>query len=151
MLVRAGGIVPLAAPTESDATVNPAALEIIVAPGADGAFTLVEDDGTGTDPTTIPTATTRITWEQATGTLTVHAAEGAVQALPAARTWTVTLLGVAGTGGVTLDGATVAVRSAGGRCSVELPDVPSARPPRLPSAPVCSRSPTTFPAGSSSC
>ncbi len=124
VLVRAGGIVPLAAPTESDATVNPAALEIIVAPGADGAFTLVEDDGTGTDPTTIPTATTRITWEQATGTLTVHAAEGAVQALPAARTWTVTLLGVTGTGGATPDGATVAVRSAGGRCSVELPDVP---------------------------
>ncbi len=123
VLVRAGGIVPLAAPTETDATVNPAALEIVVAPGADGDFTLVEDDGTGADPAAIPTVRTRITWEQATGTLTVHPAEGAVDAVPATRSWTVTLLGVTDPGEVTVSGSAVAVTSAGDRSSVEVADV----------------------------
>lgn len=123
-LVRAGGIVPLAAPAESDATVNPTALEIVVAPGADGAFTLIEDDGTGHDPASIPTATTTITWEQATGTLTVHPATGATGAIPATRSWTVTLLGVTHPGEVRVDCAAAAVVSGNGRSSVEVGGIP---------------------------
>jgi alpha-glucosidase (family GH31 glycosyl hydrolase) len=121
-LVRAGGIVPLAAPSESDATVNPAALEIVVAPGADGELILVEDDGTGHDPASIPTATTRIIWEQATGTLTVHPAEGVTAAIPAARSWTVTVLGVPDPGEVQIGGAAATVVSGNGRSSVDIPD-----------------------------
>ncbi len=92
-LLRAGGILPLAASDQSDATVNPRALEIVVAPGADGAFTLIEDDGTGTSPDSIPTARTTITWDQGAGTLHIAPVAGASGIVPDRRTWTVTLLG----------------------------------------------------------
>ena len=58
-LLRAGGILPLASEDDLDATRNPERLELLVAPGADGAFTLIEDDGTGATPGDIPTARTR--------------------------------------------------------------------------------------------
>jgi hypothetical protein len=47
VLLRAGGILPLDGTAELDATVNPAALEVLVAPGVDGALTLVEDPADG--------------------------------------------------------------------------------------------------------
>lgn len=93
-LVRAGGVLPLAAADDTDATVNPQRLEIVVVAGADGQFDLLEDDGTGATPTTIPTAATPLAWDQASGTLTIGAATGAAGVVPARRTWTVTLLGV---------------------------------------------------------
>ena len=52
-LLRAGGILPLAAADELDATSNPERFEILLAPGADGEFDLVEDDGAGRDLDTI--------------------------------------------------------------------------------------------------
>ncbi|HEV7623483.1 MAG TPA: TIM-barrel domain-containing protein [Amnibacterium sp.] len=119
-LLRAGGILPLAAEHETDATRNPAHLEVLVAPGADGAFVLVEDDDTGTTPETIPTVRTRMRWEQATGTLTVEAADGPAGIVPATRTWTVTLLGLEPDVAVTADGHTVPVAAASGRVSVTL-------------------------------
>ena len=66
-LLKAGGILPLAAEHETDATRNPQHLEVLVAPGADGAFVLVEDDDTGTTPETIPTVRTPLAWDQASG------------------------------------------------------------------------------------
>jgi len=92
-LLRAGGILPLAAGDGLDATRNPERLELLVAPGADGAFTLVEDDGTGTGPEDIATARTEITWRQGAGELTIGAVDGAAGVLPPERTWTVTVLG----------------------------------------------------------
>jgi hypothetical protein len=91
-LLQAGGILPLAAEHETDATANPTHLEVLVAPGADGAFTLVEDDGTGTTPDTVPTVRTPLRWDQATGTLTVSPADGPSGIVPETRTWTVTVL-----------------------------------------------------------
>jgi alpha-glucosidase (family GH31 glycosyl hydrolase) len=93
VLLRAGGIVPLAAPDDLDATRNPDRLELLVAPGADGAFTLIEDDGTGTTPADIPAARTPITWDGSAGELTIGPAEDPHGVLPATRTWTVTFLG----------------------------------------------------------
>jgi len=92
-LLRAGGILPLAADDDLDATRNPERLELLVAPGADGAFTLVEDDGTGTGPEDIPIVRTAITWRQEAGELTIGAADGPPGVLPRERTWTVTVLG----------------------------------------------------------
>ncbi len=94
VLMRAGGVLALAAADDLDATVNPERLEIVVVPGVDGHFDLVEDDGTGATPDTIPTATTPLRWDQASGTLSIGAATGAAGVVPARRTWTVTLLGV---------------------------------------------------------
>ncbi|WIB35618.1 TIM-barrel domain-containing protein [Curtobacterium sp. MCJR17_043] len=105
VLLRAGGILPLAAPEEVDATVNPAALEVLVAPGASGSFTLVEDredtsgqedtggsagpsgaDGTGACRTTL-------TWDRDTASFRVDAAVGDVDVVPVRRRWRVTFLG----------------------------------------------------------
>ncbi|WP_051324812.1 glycoside hydrolase family 31 protein [Candidatus Solirubrobacter pratensis] len=103
-LLRAGGILPLSAEDDLDATRNPERLELIVAPGADGVFTLIEDDGTGAAPDDIPTARTTITWRQETGELTIGAAEDPHGILPPERTWTVTFL-AAGRAGETLEAA----------------------------------------------
>jgi alpha-glucosidase (family GH31 glycosyl hydrolase) len=86
-LLRAGGILPLAAEDDLDATRNPERLEILVAPGADGEFVLVEDDETNV-------ARTAIAWDQASGVLTIAAADDPHGVLPAEREWKVTFLGL---------------------------------------------------------
>jgi alpha-glucosidase (family GH31 glycosyl hydrolase) len=133
VLLRAGGILPLAADDELDATRNPERLEVLVAPGADGAFTLVEDDGTGTTPDDIPTARTAITWSQDVGELVVAAAEDPHGVLPRARTWTVTFVGAGEAAAVRVEGAPAETeRSAGdGRVSVTVRDAPVDRALRV--------------------
>ncbi len=117
-LLKAGGILPLAAEHETDATRNPNHLEVLVAPGADGSFDLVEDDDTGTTPETIPTVRTPITWDQASGTLTIGPADGPADVVPGTRTWTVTLLGLEPDTAVMVDDHPVAPVSSTGRVSV---------------------------------
>ena len=88
VLGRAGAIVPLdAAPVPGNDPVNPEALEILVVPGADGAFDLIEDDGRGA------VVTTPVRYDDASGTLTVGPATGAVGCLPATRSWSATIPG----------------------------------------------------------
>jgi alpha-glucosidase (family GH31 glycosyl hydrolase) len=132
-LLRAGGILPLAAEDDLDATRNPERLEVLVAPGADGAFTLVEDDGTGASPDDIPTAKTAIAWRQDSGELTIAAADDPHGVLPRARTWRVTFVGVR-------DDATLRVERGGsagepvpaqGRASVTVRDVPAGEAVRV--------------------
>ena len=94
VLLRAGGILPLAAEDDLDATRNPERLELLVAPGADGAFTLIEDDGTGATPEDIPAARTTIAWRQAAGVLDDRRRRRPARRAPAlSATWTVTFLG----------------------------------------------------------
>ncbi len=45
LFAKAGAIVPLAAESAENGTANPATIDLVVIPGADGAFTLYEDDG----------------------------------------------------------------------------------------------------------
>jgi alpha-glucosidase (family GH31 glycosyl hydrolase) len=91
-LLRAGGILPLAAADDLDATRNPERLEVLVALGADGELTLIEDDGTGATPEDIPAARTPITLRG--GTVEIGPAEDPHDLLPAERAWTVTFLGL---------------------------------------------------------
>jgi alpha-glucosidase (family GH31 glycosyl hydrolase) len=124
VLVRAGGIVPLTSPSQ-DAAANPDSFELIVVPGADGRFDLVEDDGSGGPTATIPTARTTITWEQASGTLTIGPAIGSstgAPVVPTHRNWTFTLLGV-GTGDLDPAAAATATVPAPGRVSVTMTGV----------------------------
>jgi alpha-glucosidase (family GH31 glycosyl hydrolase) len=93
-LLRGGGILPLTAPDDLDATRNPERLELLVAPGADGSFTLIEDDGTGATPEEVRAARTTITWDQAAGVLEIGEADDPHGVLPASRTWAVTFLGL---------------------------------------------------------
>jgi alpha-glucosidase (family GH31 glycosyl hydrolase) len=90
-LLRAGGILPLAAEDDLDATRNPERLELLVAPGADGEFTLIEDDGTGATPDEIPTARTTIALRG--GELTIGAPDDPNGIVPPGRTWAVRVLG----------------------------------------------------------
>lgn len=93
VLVRAGGLVPLAGrPDEPVGTELPAHVELVLAPGADGRFDLVEDDGR----VDARTAVTSLTWDDAGGTLVVAAATGDTKVLPGARTWSLLLLGCHG-------------------------------------------------------
>jgi alpha-glucosidase (family GH31 glycosyl hydrolase) len=131
VLVRAGGIIPLASEADLDASQNPEHLEVVVAPGADGWFELLEDDGTGGMTAPVPTAATPITWDQAAGILTIGPVRGAVSAVPTRRTWTVTLLGCAGVNPITQDEATLPKSMVRGRTSVTVADVPADQPVRL--------------------
>jgi hypothetical protein len=90
VLLRAGGLLPLAGGEDANVgTELPGRLELVVAPGADGRFDLVEDDGS----TEARTATTTVTWDDATSTLTVTPATGATDILPSSREWSVVVLG----------------------------------------------------------
>ncbi|MFB9954693.1 glycoside hydrolase family 31 protein [Cellulomonas denverensis] len=87
VLAAPGAIVPLdAAEVPANDPLPPAGLDVHVVPGADGAFTLVEDDGRLDGAV----ARTVLTWSDATGTLTARPT-GDLGPLPERRDWTLTL------------------------------------------------------------
>jgi hypothetical protein len=88
VLLRDGGIVPLDASSELDATVNPGTLEVLVAPGASGSFTLVEDGERREDGT----CETELSWDLDRRLFRVGAASGATRLIPATREWRITFL-----------------------------------------------------------
>jgi len=134
VLLREGGVLPLAAASERDATRNPAALEVLVAPGASGRLDLAEDpEGdhdvqdvateTATEPAPEhggggPAATTPLVWDRDAQELRVGAVEGRADVVPARRQWTVTFLAQLPAGEVTVDGLAVPVSGHDGRWSV---------------------------------
>jgi alpha-glucosidase (family GH31 glycosyl hydrolase) len=94
VLLRAGGILPLAGPDEVDATVNPAALEVLVAPGASGSFTLVEDrEGPADGSSDGGVCRTTLTWDRDSVSFRIDPAEGDLDIVPVRRRWRVTFLG----------------------------------------------------------
>jgi alpha-glucosidase (family GH31 glycosyl hydrolase) len=115
VLAPAGAIIPLdGAAVPGNDPVNPTSLEVLVVVGADGSFTLVEDDGTDT-------GVARTTLTSTGGTFTAHPAEGSVGALPATRTWTVTFLAF---DGVPTGPTGSSVVRGDDRVSITVPDVP---------------------------
>ena len=114
VLAPAGGIVPFSGPDDLDATASPREIEVLVVPGADGSFTLLEDDGTGSTTQEVAVASTCLRWDHRRGTLTIEAAHGPGGIVPPVRTWTVTLLASGGPEGA-------------GRTSVRMEDVPTDR------------------------
>jgi alpha-glucosidase (family GH31 glycosyl hydrolase) len=125
VLAPAGAIVPLdGAQVPANDPVNPGHLEVVVVVGADGSFTLVEDDGTR-DGTV---SRTEIRFEQASGSVTVVPPAGNLDHLPTVRTWTLTFPALAGDvePTATVDGGAVAVqvRREATRGRVTVPIVP---------------------------
>ncbi|WP_028047448.1 glycoside hydrolase family 31 protein [Cellulomonas sp. URHE0023] len=119
VLARAGALVVLDGDeVPGNDPVSPSRLEVLVVVGADGAFTLLEDDGTDAG-----TASTRLAFDQETGTLTISPATGATECLPATRRWTVTFVSFDGDDPV-VDALPAHVVRAGGRLSVVVDDVP---------------------------
>ncbi|MGR1196427.1 TIM-barrel domain-containing protein [Alloscardovia omnicolens] len=111
VFARSGAIVPLAQLGEGEAinsVANPQALEVVLFPATDGAtneFTLVEDNGQFNDARQGKNARTRFTWNGSA--LTISAVEGDAEAVPAQRTWTLTVRGVDDLGEAALSGARV--------------------------------------------
>jgi hypothetical protein len=91
VLAKAGAIVPLTLP-DAYGTGTPDALEVHVFTGADGEFTLYEDD----DAASPRVVTTRFTWSEANRTLAVAPAEGALDLLPAERRYRFVVHGLDG-------------------------------------------------------
>lgn len=95
---KAGGIVPMQ-PLDEDgtpinATANPAHLRVIAFPGADGAFTLVEDDGRMTADAKATTALSLEWGKGGEAAFCVAPVAGNTAAVPATRDWTAVLRGV---------------------------------------------------------
>jgi alpha-D-xyloside xylohydrolase len=120
LFVRAGSMVPLG-PAMEWSTEKPAdPLEVRVYAGADGDFTLYEDENDGYAYTKGAHATIALHWDDAGKTLTLGAREGSFQGMLAKRTFRVVLVGRghgAGSGEsasadktVEFDGEKVAVR-----------------------------------------
>ena len=74
--VRAGSIIPLGAPVQSTAYSDNRELELRVYPGADGRFSLYEDDGTSYDYERGASAWIDFAWDDRHGTLTISALRG---------------------------------------------------------------------------
>lgn len=124
VLARAGTVLALDGDeVPANDPVPPERLELVVVPGADGEAVLVDDDGAG-----VPRVVrTRVTWDDASGTLRVHRPDGPGEVLPTQRTWTVTVVGdVDRTPAASIDGevAEVEVRRHGVRTSVTVGPVP---------------------------
>lgn len=113
VFAKAGGIVPMQPLAEGDSinsVDNPQHLEIIVFPGADGDFTLMEDSGHYSRQITPATTAITYRWRKdgATSALTVSPAQGDVHALPARRTWDFLFRGITDSDiSVQADGASV--------------------------------------------
>ncbi|GAA2029562.1 TIM-barrel domain-containing protein [Pseudokineococcus marinus] len=124
VLAPAGALVPLDGETRpGNGTANPDHLEVLVVVGADGSLELLEDD----DTTTGELVRTPLTYDQATGRLTVGPATGPLDAVPARRTWTLTFVALddAATPAVMVDDVArdAVVRRTATRTSVVVEDV----------------------------
>lgn len=111
VLAPEGAIIPLdGAWRPKSGSPNPSSFEVLLVVGANGAFTLLEDDGTGThvddggfslvDADSLSTSDenvrfsqTPITYKQSTGVIKIGPTTPPSSSIPKARSWTVRLLG----------------------------------------------------------
>jgi hypothetical protein len=125
VLAPGGAIVAMDARAVPDNDpVNPGHLELLVVVGADGEFELLEDDGAAAGSL----ARTPIAYDQDSGVLVIGPVHGAVRAVPATRSWTVTFPAVTTVEPVaTEDGSAVPARIDRGdtRTSITVDDVPA--------------------------
>ena len=103
VLAKAGALLPLDGRTEGNRCDNPDTMELRVFAGADGAFSLWEDDGEGDRFQPEHWAETPITfaWGE-DACLTIHPARGNQFCLPAARSWRVEVFGLSANAPATL-------------------------------------------------
>ncbi len=105
VFARPGAIIPLSVQFERDAGENPDELELLIFPGADGQFTLYEDDGShGADERGVFAETLFAQqWSEAGDcTFTIGAVQGDWDVVPPSRTYTLRFRGIQPPAGVTL-------------------------------------------------
>jgi hypothetical protein len=109
---RAGGIVPLqrlAGGENVNSVANPSKMRVLVFPGADGSFRLVEDDGVWSpDDAKIKTAVTSLHLDWANRTFAIGQVEGNRACVPQDRKWEIVFRGVANPFGDSRDGSLTA-------------------------------------------
>lgn len=94
VLLRAGAIVPMAVLSDSiNETGNPSELELVIAAGANGRFTLYEDDGETKNYEKNVFAETQYTLDYGKNCFMIHKAEGRTSLLPEVRTYHLRFLG----------------------------------------------------------
>ncbi len=115
VLMKEGGILPLAADDRRNTTANPDRMEIVVVAGADGCYKLYEDDGSSMDYLGGKFVTTlfEVSFDGDTLKFTVGPAEGDLSLIPGKRDYKVRVLG--------------AVSSEGEEIAFELKDVDASK------------------------
>ncbi|KFJ03665.1 glycoside hydrolase family 31 protein [Bifidobacterium subtile] len=140
VFAKAGGIVPMQPLDEANGPVNsidnPKHVRVVAFAGADGSFTLVEDDGSRGTESAVSTTEMALHWVAgSSATFTIGAAQGEAEAdgsvVPERRAWTVVMRGVepakvsVRVGGEAIE-ATTAYDERTLSLSVEIPEVSSA-------------------------
>lgn len=127
LFARAGSIIPLA-PTGTPAGVVPETIEWLVHPGADGTFTLYEDDGLSLahDAGAVATTSARTTTRPGQVTVTIEARTGTYDGMATRRDHRVRLR-LAEVVGVTVDGTPVPYECTDGLVSVAVVDAADRR------------------------
>jgi len=105
LFVRAGAIVPVGPAIQYAAQGAGKPITLHVFTGADGRFTLHQDDGISQDYKKGSYARTPIAWDDRTGTLTIGKREGRYTGMPATQTLAVRFHGPGDAAGSTLDAA----------------------------------------------
>ncbi len=115
VLMKEGGILPLAMDDRSNTTANPSEMEIVVVAGADGKYELYEDDGVSMDFLGGKYATTlfEVSFGGDSLKFTVNPVAGDLSLIPEKRDYTVKVLG--------------AVSSEGEEIVIELKDVDASK------------------------
>lgn len=91
VLAKAGGIVPMTSEISNSVDDNPAHIEVRIFAGADGEFTLREENGEGTGENADQWAATRIRLDWHNGSIDIDGASGNLACLPRTRDWTIVL------------------------------------------------------------
>ena len=96
LFAKAGAIVPLAAESSENGTANPDSIDLVVFPGADGTFTLYEDDGVSQKYLTTGGCRTRFdsTWDGSKLAVRISPAVGDTSEIPAVRSYRILFRGV---------------------------------------------------------
>jgi alpha-glucosidase (family GH31 glycosyl hydrolase) len=98
VLLPAGGILPLASGKDTDAAANPKTIELVIAAGADGSYTLYEDDGSSMDFEKGSFAETSFTCsfdkENGDMNIKISPAEGELSLIPSTRDYVIKIMGI---------------------------------------------------------
>ena len=111
LFLKAGAIIPMQAHVRGSKKLGGAKeMEVLVAPGANGSFTLYEDDGESLAYMQGVCCTTAFTldWQEKEAVFAIAPAQGELSLIPGKRTWRVTLRGFAAGCRVEQDGKALA-------------------------------------------
>lgn len=94
VFAKAGAVIPFQEDYMENASVNPEKIHLYVYAGADGSFTLYEDDNSTNAYQEGCCAKTQYDWQEEAGCLQIHAVRGDLSLVPESRDYIITFSGV---------------------------------------------------------